>query len=232
MLEDVSLTINEREFVCILGPNGGGKTTLLKLMLGLLHPTKGRVRVRGLAPRQARRHMGYVPQGFQYDPQFPVRVIDVVLMGRLDRTRRVGPYRLSDRQAAFDALRHVELLELRDHPVSSLSGGQRQRALIARALASEPEILLLDEPTASLDLAAEARLYELLDRMRDRLTMVMVSHDVGFVSRRITKVICVRHQVAVHPTSEITGEIIAEMYGSDIRMVRHEHSESGGQGDA
>jgi len=229
VLEDVNVAVHEREFACIVGPNGGGKTTLLKLMLGLLQPTGGRVRLFGVPPERARTRVGYLPQSYAYDPQFPVRVMDVVLMGRLDRGGLFGPYRRSDREAALEALRQVEMVEFRHRPLAALSGGQRQRVLIARALACEPEMLLLDEPTASLDLTIEGELYGLLRRLNERLTVVMVSHDIGFVSRFVTKVICVKRQVAVHPTSELTGEMINEIYGSDVCMVRHDHPPDGGQ---
>jgi len=185
VLEDVNVAVQEREFACIVGPNGGGKTTLLKLMLGLLQPTKGRVRLFGVPPERARTRVGYLPQSYAYDPLFPVRVMDVVLMGRLDRGGLFGPYRRSDREAALEALRQVEMAEFRHRPLAALSGGQRQRVLIARALACEPEVLLLDEPTASLDFTIEGELYELLRRLNERLTVVMVSHDIGFVSRCI-----------------------------------------------
>jgi len=229
VLEDVNVAVQEREFACIVGPNGGGKTTLLKLMLGLLQPTKGRVRLFGVPPERARTRVGYLPQSYAYDPLFPVRVMDVVLMGRLDRGGLFGPYRRSDREAALEALRQVEMAEFRHRPLAALSGGQRQRVLIARALACEPEVLLLDEPTASLDFTIEGELYELLRRLNERLTVVMVSHDIGFVSRFVTKVICVKRQVVVHPTSELTGEMINEIYGSDVCMVRHDHPPDGGQ---
>jgi len=229
VLEDVNVAVQEREFACIVGPNGGGKTTLLKLMLGLLQPTKGRVRLFGVPPERARTRVGYLPQSYAYDPLFPVRVMDVVLMGRLDRGGLFGPYRRSDREAALEALRQVEMAEFRHRPLAALSGGQRQRVLIARALACEPEVLLLDEPTASLDFTIEGELYELLRRLNERLTVVMVSHDIGFVSRFVTKVICVKRQVVAHPTSELTGEMINEIYGSDVCMVRHDHPPDGGQ---
>jgi zinc transport system ATP-binding protein len=223
IVEDVNVTVHEREFVSIVGPNGGGKTTLLKLMLGLLHPSSGRVRIFGTSPQEARPRIGYMPQHAYLDPQFPVNVMDVVLMGRIGHTRWFGPYTRTDRECAEEALRELRMWEHRGTHFSALSGGQRQRVLIARALASQPDLLLLDEPTASLDLAVETELYELLRSLTERLTVVVVSHDIGFVSHYVTKVICVKQHVVVHPTSEITGEVINELYGSPMHMVRHNH---------
>jgi zinc transport system ATP-binding protein len=223
VLEDVNLVVGPREFVCLVGPNGGGKTTLLKLILGLLAPTRGRVSVFGDRPDLARRRIGYMPQHVIVDPRFPVTVADVVLMGRLGRAGIFGPYRGAQRRVAWQALDEVGLADLRQRPFGSLSGGQRQRALIARALATEPELLVLDEPTASLDAHAEHDLYELLRRLNRRLTLVMVSHDLGFVAEFVQSVVCVKRKVVAHPTSAITGEIIQEIYGGDVRMVRHDH---------
>jgi len=222
VLRDVCLEVAPRDFACMVGPNGGGKTTLLKLILGLLAPAAGRIRVFGGPPQEARTRIGYMPQHAQVDLRFPVSVADVVLMGRLGRAEIMGPYRRAHRDAAWQALREVGLYDLRQRPFGTLSGGQRQRTLIARALASEPELLLLDEPTANLDAPAESDLYELLRRLNERLTIVMVTHDLGFVSRFVRTVICVNRCVVVHPTSEITGEIIREIYGADVCMIRHD----------
>jgi zinc transport system ATP-binding protein len=221
VLEHVDLAIRAKEFVCLVGPNGGGKSTLLKLALGLLVPHAGRVRLLGAAPVQTRRRVGYMPQHALLDPQFPVTVMDVVLMGRLTPGWRAGPFRRSDRQAAAEALRAMELYEFRGRVFSSLSGGQRQRVLIARALACEPEVLMLDEPTASLDLHVEEQLYGLLRELSRRITVVIVSHDVGFVSQYVERVICVNRTVETHATGEITGGVIAELYGRDVRMIHH-----------
>lgn len=225
VVEGVKVSVNEHDFVSIVGPNGGGKTTLLKLMLGLLHPSSGRVRIFGLRPEEARPRIGYMPQHAHLDPHFPVSVMDVVLMGRIGHTRRFGPYTRIDRESAEEALTELHMWEHRRAHFSALSGGQRQRVLIARALASQPDLLLLDEPTASLDLAVETELYELLRSFTERLTVVVVSHDVAFVSRYVTKVICVKRNVVLHPTSEITAEVINELYGSAMHMVRHNHSQ-------
>ncbi|MFH0825737.1 MAG: ABC transporter ATP-binding protein [Pseudomonadota bacterium] len=221
VLEDVNLAVPSGDFVSVVGPNGGGKTTLLKLMLGLLSPIRGKVRVLGLPPGEACRRIGYMPQHTQLDPQFPATLIDVALMGRLGRGRSFGPYTREDKRVVHEILDRMGLYELRNKSFSSISGGQRQRLFIARALACEPDILLLDEPTANLDAAMEGDLYELLQELNHKLTIIMVSHDLGFVSRVVKTVICVKRKVLMHPTSEITGEIINEIYGSPMRMIRH-----------
>lgn len=226
VLRDVSLTIPRGGFAAVVGPNGGGKTTLLKLVLGLLRPTRGHVEVLGSAPEAARSRIGYMPQRSQLDPSFPALVEDVVLMGRLGP--RGGAYSPADRAAAAKALDEVGLLAERRRPFSALSGGQWQRALIARAITADPELLLLDEPTANLDVTMEKDLYDLLARLAGTLTIVLVSHDLGFVSPLAETVVCVKGTVAVHPTSELTGEAIRETYGREVRAVRHDRSCGGG----
>jgi zinc transport system ATP-binding protein len=224
VLENVNFLVRPREAVCIVGPNGGGKTTLLKLILGLLPPGSGEVRVFGQPPRAVRLRMGYVPQQVQHDQQFPATVMDVVLMGRLGRPGLRGVFGWhgpDDRRAAWDALGQVGMDGLARRPLATLSGGQRQRALIARALASQPDLLLLDEPTANVDSLIEARLFEILREINRRMTVVVVSHDLGFVSNLVESVVCVNRRAVVHPTSQLTGELIREIYGGDVRMVRH-----------
>lgn len=229
ILENVDLSIAEKDFAAIVGPNGGGKTTLLRLILGLLDPDGGKVRVFGRPPQEAWRRMGYMPQHANLDPQFPATVLDVVLMGRLGGPRHFGPFRRLDRQIAREKLALVGLEEFSSRPLADLSGGQRQRVLIARALACEPDLLLLDEPTSNLDMRMEHEFLELLQRLNQNLTIVLVSHDLGFVSPLVNHVICVNRRVAVHPTSEITGEVISDLYGGDMRLVQHDHRcEAGG----
>jgi zinc transport system ATP-binding protein len=228
ILEDVNLALEERDFISIVGPNGGGKTTLLKLMLGLLSPTKGHIRIFGLPPALARFRIGYVPQHVHLDLQFPVSVIDVVLMGRLGHGRMVGPYPRSDKAIAEKAL---EELGLADHhrPFSSLSGGQRQRALIARALTSNPDLLLLDEPTANLDVVSERDVYELLRVLNQRLTVILVSHDLDFVSQYVRTLVYVKQTVIARPASDLTAELIRELYQREQTPVHHDphHPEKG-----
>jgi zinc transport system ATP-binding protein len=219
-LEDVNLTVCEREAVSIVGPNGGGKTTLVKLILGLLAPQRGEICVFGQPPCRARRRVGYMPQHVQHDAQFPVTVMDIVLMGRLHGI--TGWPNRADRRAAVDAMRQVGLEDFGRRPFASLSGGQRQRVLIARALCGNPDLLLLDEPTSNVDSLVEARLLDLLRELNRRMTILMVSHDLGFVSGFVESVICVNRRVVVHPTAAITGEVIRDFYGGEVRMVRHD----------
>jgi len=223
VVADANLTVGCGEFVTIVGPNGGGKSTLLRLVLGLLAPDSGSVRVFGCRPEESKPRMGYVPQHSDADRSFPATVLDVVLMGRLGRTRLFGAYTREDGDAAMAALEDVELSALARRPFSRLSGGQRQRTLIARALVSAPDILLLDEPAASLDIAMEKELYDILLRLKKRLTVLLVSHDLAFVSGFTDTVACVNRTVAVHTTSEVTPELINALYGRDVRFVHHDH---------
>jgi zinc transport system ATP-binding protein len=223
VLADVNLEIREREFVSIVGPNGGGKSTLLKLILGLLQPRRGSVRVFGQPPEKSRPRIGYLPQHAHHDPQFPTTVVEVVLMGRLGRRLSLGPFGKTERRQAIDTLEKMGLGDLAGRSFSAISGGQRQRVLIARALVSEPDLLLLDEPTSHIDVAAVNDFYELMERLNEKLTIAVVSHDIGFVSNRVKSVICVNREVVIHPTSELTGESLRNLYGTDIRLVRHDH---------
>jgi len=224
VLEDVDLTIQPREAVCIVGPNGGGKTTLVKLMLGLLKPDRGEVLVFGRSPGQSRLRIGYMPQYARHDLQFPATVTDVVLMGRLGRkgvAGFLGLFGKADRDAAREALGRVGMDKFARQPFSAISGGQRQRVLIARALCCQPDLLVLDEPTANVDILVESQLSEVLKELNQRMTILLVSHDLGFVSHLVETVVCVNRTVVVHPTSELDGDAIRDVYGGEVRIVRH-----------
>ncbi len=222
ILSDVNFTIHKGDSATVIGPNGGGKSTILKLMLGLIEPYKGSVRVLGEKPSRSYRKIGYMPQHNNPDPRFPMNVMDIVLSGRLG-IKRIGFYNDRDREAAVNALREMELLELKYRHFADLSGGQRQRVFIARALATEPEILLLDEPVSNADPSVESHFLNILKKLSGRITTITVSHDLGFVSEAVNRVLCVNKEVRIHPTSEITGEIISEVYGNDMLMIRHDH---------
>ncbi len=222
ILEDVNLTIDPYDSVCIVGPNGGGKTTLIKLIIGLLTPNAGTITIFGKRPEDAHRLIGYVPQFAQYDRQFPISVQEVVCMGRLGNSF-TGRYSREDKQKTLDALGEVGLADLLDRSFSALSGGQRQRVLIARALASGGKILILDEPTANIDRESETQFFDLLRELNKRMTILMVTHEIGFASSFFSRIACVNREVIIHPTSELTGRLIRDMYGGDLQMIRHDH---------
>ena len=226
VLENVNLTVSDKEFVWVVGPNGGGKTTLVKLLLGLLQPKTGVVKVFGSPAAAARRRIGYMPQQAQLDLRFPVTARDVVLMGRLNRGLLPAKYSSSDKDTVRNVLQLVGLESMADSPLKDLSGGQQRRLLIARALACQPDMLLLDEPTANLDSIAERELFQILKKLNRQLTVMMISHDPAFVSDFVEQVVCVNRTVAVHPTTERDREFIGELYGDSLRMVRHDkHAE-------
>jgi zinc transport system ATP-binding protein len=222
VLQNVNLEIHEREMIGIVGPNGGGKTTLLRLILGLLKPRRGQVLVFGQAPAKSSHRLGYVPQHMLYDIRFPVSVLDVVLMGLTGKSG-FGPFARATVRKAEEALASVNLSEFRSSSFAELSGGQRQRVLIARALASAPDMLLFDEPTANVDTTAGEKLYEILGQLNQRMTILIVSHDIGFVNHHISSVVCVNQKVVVHPTSTLAGQNIIDLYGNNMALIRHDH---------
>ncbi|MFT5108119.1 MAG: zinc transport system ATP-binding protein, partial [Pseudoalteromonas tetraodonis] len=173
VIEAATFEIGKRDSICVVGPNGGGKSTLLRLVLGLEKPDSGSIEVFGKPPKEARSQIGYMPQYLNFDPQFPISVLDVALMGRI-ASGGLGPYRKSDREAALRALDDVGMADRASRPFSDLSGGQRQRVLIARALACDPDLLLLDEPTANVDQAVEAQLLDTLQTLSKRLSILLV----------------------------------------------------------
>jgi zinc transport system ATP-binding protein len=221
VLEDITLTVQEGDFLGVVGPNGSGKTTLLKIILGLLHPLKGRVRVFGQTPERARHLVSYVPQHADLDASFPISVTDVVLIGRLGKAPVLGRYGKRDRQAAEEAMREAEIEALRHRRFGTLSGGQKQRVLMARALAGKPELLLLDEPTASIDGRVEQGIYELLKKLNEKVTIILVSHDLGFISTYVNHVACVNRRLVCNPTRYITGDVIEACYGGPVHMLKH-----------
>jgi zinc transport system ATP-binding protein len=222
VLHGVNLCIKKGDFAAIVGPNGGGKTTLLKLFLGLLKPDTGTVEVLGTSPGKSRLKVGYMPQHATLDMHFPVTVMDVVLMGRLG-SNFWGWYSSDDRKRAEKALKEVNLGEYTRNHFSQLSGGQKQRVLIARALCSDPELLLLDEPTSNIDEESEQALFSILKELNTRMTILIVSHDIGFTSQVVKSVICVNRRVNIHPTSAVNGALIKDIYGGDFKMIRHDH---------
>jgi zinc transport system ATP-binding protein len=225
-LEDVSLEVHEREILSIVGPNGGGKSTLLRVIMGFKEPYRGTVEVLGAGPRKAHRGaIGYLPQKSSFDYGMPVSVFDVVAMARYAGKRLVEQLDSNDRSAIDAALDAVEITRLRDTHFGSLSEGQKQRALIARAIAMRPRILLLDEPSTGLDAIAQDNFYQMLLNLRESLglTIVMVSHDIGAVSSIVDRLACLKTKLHFHgkPTDCLSNEALAAVFGKNTLFVSH-----------
>ena len=221
ILEDINLIVKELDFVGIIGPNGGGKTTLLKVLLGLILPLQGEVKILNRPVKLGRRYLGYVPQLLEFDRDFPIRVEDVVRMGRLGKRRLLERYNHQDEILVTRSLEQVGMLKLRSRSIGELSGGERQRVYIARALASEPKILLLDEPTASVDSKVQKSIYELLKELNQYMTIVMISHDLGAVSTYVKKVGCLNRRLYYHNDKLITSEMIEQAYQCPVDLIAH-----------
>jgi len=219
VIEDVNLEVNRGDFLAMIGPNGGGKTTLLKLMLGLLEPDKGSIRVLGRAPLKAAPQVGYVPQDAHANRGFPITALDVVLMGMPSTRWRWRPTSPSDRRSAIEALDRLEISHLAERRIGVLSGGQRQRVFIARALVSRPELMLLDEPTAGVDTKGQADFFDMLRALNRDITIIVVSHDLLAVSRYVKSVACVNRRLHYHNQSEITEDMLGALYPPAMEAV-------------
>ena len=223
VLEHVSFGVQADEFFALIGPNAGGKSTVLKLLLGLLAPDSGRIRVFGGAPEAARTRIGYVPQHAEFSGRFPISVHDMVMLGRLGCGRALGGFSRHDRRRVAEVLDVVRIADIAAQPLGTLSGGQLQRALIARALVSDPELLVLDEPTANIDVRAEEDLFSLLREFRAHMTIIVVSHDVAFISGYVDRVGCLNRTLVCHGTGDISSRSIEELYGAPVKRIDHAH---------
>jgi len=221
VLEDIALSVKERDFIGLIGPNGGGKTTLVKVLLGLIAPIRGRVRIMGKSVREARRCIGYVPQLVEFDRDFPISVREVVRMGRLAERRLLERYTPEDDQLATQALSDVGMVGFRDRPMGELSGGERQRVYIARALATDPRILLLDEPTAHIDTQASASIYEHLGQLNQQITILMISHDMNVMSSYVKTVGCLNRRLFYHADRRLTPDMLEAAYGCPVDLIAH-----------
>lgn len=219
VLKDINLTIEENDFMAIIGPNGGGKSTLLKIILGILKPDSGEVLIFGKKPEDARQLMGYLPQKVSFDHDFPIDVFHTVLSGRY-RGLFKG-HTKDDEIAVIKALKDMNMFDLKDRQISRLSGGQIQRVFIARAIVREPKILLMDEPMASIDPEMQNSFYSLLSRLKNKMTIILVSHDVGTVSTQVDKIACLNSTLYFHGPVEDAAEGLEELYKCPIEMITH-----------
>jgi len=226
VLENVTFSIHRGDFLSVIGPNGSGKTTLLKIILGLLKPSRGEVRIMGRPVAEFRdwSRVGYVPQKATHiDPFFPASVREVVAMARLSVGR---PGRRSVDREVADALRKVAMEPARNAPIGSLSGGQQQRVMIARALVTSPEILLLDEPTAGVDSENQGLFYEMLHDLNERqkITIVLITHDIGLVNKHVNKVACLNQRLIYHGAhAEFCQSEAFKLMLAEGHLVSHIH---------
>ncbi len=212
ILKNVTFEIEKGEFLGIIGPNGGGKTTLLKLIMGFLKPTSGKISVFGESPQKAFSQIGWVPQGFDFDRQFPITVLEVVLGGRLSKAPWFGGFGAADKRAAGAALEKVGLSSFSRAAFADLSGGQAQRVLIARALAGSPSLLLLDEPTANVDGAAEKEILKCLDSLKGEVTILMVTHNMHAVENRVKRILSVQTRAIILPAGKVCEHFALGLY--------------------
>lgn len=229
VLDRVDWQVQAHEFWALIGPNGGGKTTLLKLALGLLTPQNGQVRVMNQPVSEGRVHLGYVPQFATFRRDFPLSVKETVMHGRLGLRNWWSAMNSSDKHAIEQAMRATGVLDLADRPISQLSGGQMQRVLIARALATAPQVLLLDEPTAHVDTGSERELFDLLARLRESMSIILVSHDVGLVSQHVDHIACIHQTLECHPAGGVASDSFQRLYGMPVTLVDHHHHDHHGQ---
>ncbi len=225
VLKQITLPIEEGSTLGIIGPNGGGKSTLLKLLLNLHQPTRGMIRIAGLSPAQAVARgdaMGYLPQNHPVNESFPISVRQVARLGLAGKTGMLRPYRADDLQFVDWLLEKVGVTELAERPIGSISGGQRQRALIARALAARPKVLLLDEPTTGIDRSGQQRFIEFIAELKKelKLTVVLVSHDLRAVTAMAERIACLNVTLHYHDVPErMPQELLYQMFACDLQAV-------------
>jgi zinc transport system ATP-binding protein len=222
IIEDINLQVYKNDFIGIIGPNGGGKTTFLKTLLGLIPIQKGSIKIFDEPPVKANKFIGYVPQTTNFDWQFPINVENIVLSGMLKFKK---PFRFfynkNDINVVNTILEKLGILKFRKTHIFELSGGQRKRVFIARALVTEPEILFLDEPTSDLDPQIEKDLYDLLKLISQDKTILLVSHDIGVISQHINKVCCLNKNMFYHPSGKITKKMLDKTYHCPIDLIAH-----------
>jgi zinc transport system ATP-binding protein len=219
-LQDVCLTVCKGEFIGLFGPNGGGKTTLLKLLMDFLAPTRGTVHLFGSSPKAMRTRIGYVPQHRRFDSTFPISALEVVLLGCLSKLRW-GHFSFQLKERAREALQRVGLSHKASVPFGTLSGGEAQRVLIARAIVNAPELLLLDEPTSNIDPQAEQLIYQLLAELNQTMTILMVSHDLQTILNRVRRFICIQRRVTPIATKELCEHFALGLYHTPLTSHHH-----------
>ncbi len=218
-LESIHLSIFNNDFIGIIGPNGGGKTTLLKVILGLVKPSEGSIKY-NLPDGDKMFNIGYLPQQFSADKKFPISVELVVLSGLLQKRNIVRSYSKKEKDKANEVLIKMGIPGLRHKAFGELSGGETQRTLLARAIISSPQLLLLDEPGTYVDQVFEGELFNNLKELNKKMAILVVSHDAGMISSYVKTIACVNKQLHYHPSNEINNEIL-KAYNCPIDLITH-----------
>lgn len=200
ILKNINLKIYDKDFIAIIGPNGGGKTTFIKLILGLLKPSKGEIKIYGKDPQDFKEHIGYLPQITNFNIDIPINVLDIVLQGRLKKNKYF--YNSKDIEICESFMKRLKIFELKNRKISQLSGGQRQKVLLARALVSNPKVLILDEPTASIDIEGQKEIYEIIKELD--ITKIVVSHDIKILFEGVNRVFYINQNVYIHENPKLS----------------------------
>jgi len=220
ILEDICLSIHAGDYLALIGPNGGGKTTLIKLILGLLNPWKGEI-IYGSELKGRKGVIGYVPQSSTFDNKFPLTAFQVVLMGLAGRKTLWSHFNKDEKEKALECLEKVKMADSRNRPIQDLSGGQVQRVLIARAIMGNPQLLLLDEPTSSIDFESRELLASLLDQLNQSMPLVVITHDLTAISHQIKQIACVNRKLHYHSDGKVSEETLNEVYGCPVDLIAH-----------
>jgi zinc transport system ATP-binding protein len=218
----VCLDVSDGEYLGIIGPNGGGKSTLLKAILGLIPVSSGNISIYGGNAHKNRSLVGYVPQFALLNRKFPISLFEVVLTGHLKQG--IAPffrYSSKDNESVYTLLEKVGITDLANRQISELSGGEFQKMLIARALATNPRLLLLDEPTASVDAASRDQIYSLLAELNKNMTIILVTHDLLAVSSQVNRLACLNGQLVYHGEPELTEKAVNNLYGCPVDLIAH-----------
>lgn len=219
VLEDVSIDVHKKDFIGIIGPNGGGKTTLAKLMLGLIRPDRGSVKYY-ISHSTSQSKIGYLPQIHEFDSKFPISVQEVVLSGISGKRRLISRHNREEKERAAFWMEKLGIIDLKNKPIGNLSGGEKQRAFLCRSLISGPELVILDEPDTYVDNRFEKELYEELLALNEHMAIVLVSHDIGTISYYIKTMACVNKNLHYHPSNIITDKQLAS-YNCPVQIITH-----------
>lgn len=221
VLHDVNLTVYERDFLGIIGPNGGGKTTLIKLILGLIKPSEGSIRFFHDGKQVDKITMGYLPQYNAIDKKFPISVYEVILSGLSSKKPLIGRYTKEQHEKVEEVIGRMGLEGLEKRAIGQLSGGQLQRALLGRAIVSSPDVVILDEPSTYIDRRTETKLYEILEEINHERAIILVSHDIGTVLQEVKTIACVNETLDYHPDTEVSEEWLTRNFNCPIELVGH-----------